>query len=136
MFGSLPLTSHDQSNPRKAREPHFPLPNPASHICTPPNGLHSTRASHQLLKKAAAVRALSVAVFNHNIRKMHKIMKTNCKVLAVAFPLKKKGSCHGKPCSPQAFLYLIFCLTIYSKYQRLKYLLIIPSGQGISICSL
>lgn len=87
-------------------------------------------------RKAAAVRALSVAVFNHNIREMHNIMKTNCKVLAVAFPLKKKGSCHGKPCSPQAFLYLIFCLTIYSKYQRLKYLLIIPSGQGISICSL
>lgn len=68
---------------KQARKPHFPLPSPPSQSCTPPNGLHSAEASHQLLKEGGCW-TLGVAVFSHNIRKMHKIMKANSKVLAIA----------------------------------------------------
>lgn len=45
------VTSHGQTNLRQVREPHFPLPNPPSRVCTPPHGPHSSRASQQLLAR-------------------------------------------------------------------------------------
>lgn len=86
---------------------HFPVPRPhPSQSCAPPNGLHFWRK--------AAVRALSVAVFNHNIRKVHKIMKAN-------LPLSEKERLLSwKATLSTDITVFLFPLDNLFKYQRLK----------------